>query len=126
MKNNSRIIIAATQSGSGKTTITVGLLAALKNRGLNVQAYKIGPDYIDTGWHELASGKISHNLDSWLVGSDKLKEIFISTAAGADIAIIEGVMGLYDGGQGGISSTAEISKLLNAPIVLIIDAKSIF
>ena len=125
MKNNlPRIIIAATQSGSGKTTITAGLLAALKNRGLNVQPYKIGPDYIDTGWHALACGKISHNLDSWLVGKDKLNEIFIQTAFRADISIIEGVMGLYDGGKGGISSTAEISKLLNAPVVLVIDAKS--
>ena len=125
MKNNfPRLIIAATQSGSGKTTITAGLLAALKNRGLNVQAYKVGPDYIDTGWHELASGKISHNLDSWLVGEDKLKEIFIETASRADISVIEGVMGLYDGGRGGISSTAEISKLLDAPVILVIDAKS--
>ena len=118
------MIIAATQSGSGKTTITAGLLAALKMRGLNVQSYKVGPDYIDTGWHSLASGKISHNLDSWLVGEDKLKEIFTATSSGADISIIEGVMGLYDGGRGGISSTAEISKLLNAPVVLVIDAKS--
>lgn len=125
MKNNfPRLIIAATQSGSGKTTITAGLLAALKRRGLKVQSYKVGPDYIDTGWHSLASGKISHNLDSWLVGEDKLKEIFTATADGADISIIEGVMGLYDGGRGGISSTAEISKLLNAPVVLVIDAKS--
>ena len=124
MKNNPRLIIAATQSGSGKTTITAGLLAALKNRGLNVQAYKVGPDYIDTGWHELASGKISHNLDSWLVGADKLKEIFTETSNGADLSIIEGVMGLYDGGRGGISSTAEISKFLDAPVVLVIDAKS--
>ncbi len=124
MKNNSRIIIAATMSGSGKTTITVGLLAALKNRGLNVQPYKIGPDYIDTGWHTLACGKISHNLDSWLVGEEKIKKIFVETSENADISIIEGVMGLFDGGKGGISSTAQISKLLNAPIVLIIDAKS--
>ena len=125
MTNNfPRIIIAATQSGSGKTTITAGLIAALKNRGLNVQAYKIGPDYIDTGWHLLAGGKISHNLDSWLVGEDKLKEIFFETSRGADISIIEGVMGLYDGGKGGISSTAQISKLLDAPVVLVIDAKS--
>lgn len=123
-KNFSRLIIAATQSGSGKTTITEGLLAVLKNRGLNVQAYKIGPDYIDTGWHELAIGKPSHNLDSWLVGANKLKEIFVETSSGADLSIIEGVMGLYDGGRGGISSTAEISKLLNAPVVLVIDAKS--
>jgi len=125
MKNNfPRLIIAATQSGSGKTTITTGLLAALKNRGLNVQAYKVGPDYIDTGWHALAIGKPSHNLDSWLVGADKLTEIFAETSRGADVSIIEGVMGLYDGGRGGISSTAEISKVLNAPVVLVIDAKS--
>ena len=123
-KNFPRLIIAATQSGSGKTTITAGLLAALKNRGLNIQAYKIGADYIDTGWHELASGKTSHNLDSWLVGADKLKEIFVETSSGADISIIEGVMGLYDGGRGGISSTAEISKFIDAPVVLVIDAKS--
>ena len=124
MKNFPRLIIAATQSGSGKTTITAGLLAALKNRGLNVQPYKVGPDYIDTSWHELACGKISHNLDSWLVGAENLKKIFVETAEGADLSIIEGVMGLYDGGRGGVSSTAEISKLLNAPVVLVIDAKS--
>ena len=125
MTNNfPRLIIAATQSGCGKTTITVGLLAALKNRGLNVQPYKVGPDYIDTGWHTLAVGKISHNLDSWLVGANKLTEIFADTSRGADISVVEGVMGLYDGGRGGISSTAEISKLLNTPVVLIIDAKS--
>lgn len=122
--NFPRLIIAATQSGSGKTTITVGLLAALKNRGLDVQPYKVGPDYIDTSWHELACRKISHNLDTWLVGTDKLKKIFVETSNGADLSIVEGVMGLYDGGRGGISSTAEISKLLNAPVVLIIDAKS--
>ena len=114
--------MAATQSGSGKTTITAGLLAALKNRGLDVQPYKIGPDYIDTGWHELACGKISHNLDSWLVGADKLQKIFVKTAG--EISIIEGVMGLYDGGRAGVSSTAEISKLLDAPVILVIDAKS--
>ena len=96
----------------------------MQKRGLNVQPYKVGADYIDTGWHELACKKISHNLDSWLVGEDKLKKIFIETSNGADISIIEGVMGLYDGGKGGVSSTAEISKLLNAPIILIIDAKS--
>lgn len=125
MKNKfPRLIIAATQSGSGKTTITAGLLAALKKRGLNVQPYKVGADYIDTGWHELACGKPSHNLDSWLVGKDNLKEIFIKTATRADISITEGVMGLYDGGRGGISSTAEISKLLDAPVILVIDAKS--
>lgn len=119
-----RLIIAATQSGSGKTTIVSGLLAALKMRGLEVQAYKIGPDYIDPDYHEIASGKHSHNLDTWLVGSEKLGEIFFNSFGASDIAIIEGVMGLYDGGRGGISSTAEVAKFLDAPVVLVIDAKS--
>ena len=124
MKNFRRIVIAATQSGAGKTTITCGIIAALRKRGLKVQSYKVGPDYIDTGFHEVAAGRPAQNLDSWLVGKDKLAEIFYSTYGDADIAIIEGVMGLYDGGRGGISSTAEIAKILNAPVILVIDAKS--
>ena len=124
MKKIPRLIIAATHSGAGKTTITCGIISALKRRGLKVQAYKVGPDYIDTGFHEIASGRPAQNLDSWLVGKDKIAEIFYSTAGDADIAIIEGVMGLYDGGRGGISSTAEIAKILNVPVILVIDAKS--
>lgn len=119
-----RLIIAATQSGSGKTTIVSGILAALKNRGLKVQSYKVGPDYIDPGFHEISSGRPAHNLDSWLVGKEKIADIFLKTFGDADIAIVEGVMGLFDGGKGGISSTAEISKILNSPVVLVIDAKS--
>lgn len=118
-----KIVIAATQSGSGKTTIVAGILSALKNRGMKVQSYKIGPDYIDGGFHEIASGKPAHNLDSWLVG-EKLADIFFETAKNSDIAVIEGVMGLYDGGRGGIGSTAEVAKILNAPVILVIDAKS--
>lgn len=124
VKKIPRLVIAATHSGAGKTTITCGIIAALRQRGLKVQAYKVGPDYIDTGFHEIASGRPAQNLDSWLVGKDKLAEIFYATANDADIAIIEGVMGLYDGGRGGISSTAEIAKILNAPVILVIDAKS--
>ena len=123
-KNFPRIVIAATQSGAGKTTITSGILAALKKRGLNVQAYKVGPDYIDTGFHEIASGKASHNLDSWLVGEKKLGEIFFFGSKCAEIALIEGVMGLYDGGLGGVSSTAQISQILASPVILVIDVKS--
>ena len=123
-RNIPRIVIAATQSGSGKTTIVTGILAALKNRGLIVQSYKIGPDYIDPGYHSLASSRPAHNLDSWLLPEDRLKEIFVETSQNADIAIIEGVMGLYDGGKNGISSTAQIAKLLDAPVVLVIDARS--
>ena len=119
-----RIVIAATRSGSGKTTIVAGLLAALRKKGLKVQAYKIGPDYIDPGYHALASGRAVHNLDTWLVPEVRLREIFARSAASSDIAVIEGVMGLYDGGRGGISSTAEIARLLDAPVLLVIDAKS--
>lgn len=119
-----RLVIAAVHSGAGKTTIASGLLAALAARGLKVQSYKIGPDYIDPGFHQLASGKPAHNLDTWLVPAEVMLATFSSTAAGNDIAIVEGVMGLYDGGNSGISSTAQISKLINAPVVLIIDARS--
>ena len=119
-----RVVIGAVSSGSGKTTIVTGILSALRQRGLNVQSYKIGPDYIDPGYHKLASGNPAHNLDSWLMPQEKLKEVFCRTAEEADIAIIEGVMGLYDGGRKGVSSTAEIAKLLDAPVILVIDAKS--
>ncbi len=119
-----RLVIAATQSGSGKTTLVTGLLAALRARGLRVQSYKIGPDYIDPGYHTLASGRPSHNLDTWLVPAERLCDIFMQTAGDADLAVIEGVMGLYDGGRNGVSSTASIAKLLQAPILLVIDAKS--
>ena len=119
-----RIVIAATQSGSGKTTIVTGVLFALAKLGYNVQSYKIGPDYIDPGYHELASGKPGHNLDTWLVPTEKINSIFYKTAQKSDIAIIEGVMGLYDGGRKGISSTAALAKQLQAPVVLVIDVKS--
>ena len=119
-----RIVIAATQSGSGKTTLVTGILAALREQGRKVQAYKIGPDYIDPGYHALASGRPAHNLDTWLVPKAQLKEMFAESAKDAELAVIEGVMGLYDGGRRGISSTAEIAKLLDAPVLLVIDAKS--
>lgn len=122
--NIPRVVIAGVSSGVGKTTIVTGMLAALAKRGLKVQSYKVGPDYIDPGFHRLASGKSAHNLDSWLVPPESLAEIFASTAAGNDIAIIEGVMGLYDGGRSGVSSTAAIAKLLKAPVILVIDAKA--
>ena len=122
--NIPRLVIAGTHSGVGKTTIVTGLLAALKERGLRVQAYKVGPDYIDTGFHSLACGRASHNLDTWLVPQAELTELFLDTAADSDIAVIEGVMGLYDGGRNGISSTAAIAKQLAAPVVLVIDASS--
>jgi cobyrinic acid a,c-diamide synthase len=118
-----RLVVAGTHSGVGKTTIVTGLLAAFKQRGLTVQSYKIGPDYIDPGYHRLASGQAAHNLDSWLVTADKLAAIFAKTAAGNDLVVIEGVMGLYDGGRDGVSSTADIAKRLAAPVVLVVDAR---
>lgn len=119
-----RIVIAGTHSGVGKTTIVTGLLAALRSRGLKVQSYKVGPDYIDPGYHRLASGRVSHNLDTWLVPADKIAAVFATTAVDCDVAIIEGVMGLYDGGRNGVSSTASIAKLLNAPVILTVDVKA--
>lgn len=119
-----RLLIAAPQSGSGKTTIVSGLLAALKRRGFSVQPFKVGPDYIDAGYHEAASGRRCHSLDTWLTGAEAMKSIFAGNAEKAGISVIEGVMGFYDGGRGGISSTAEIAKLLKTPVVLVIDVRS--
>ena len=119
-----RIVIAATQSGSGKTTLTCGILSDLRRKGLRVQAYKAGPDYIDPGYLGLASGRPAHNLDTWLMDAPAMKRLFAETAQGADLAVIEGVMGLYDGGKYGVSSTAALAKELKAPVVLVIDAKS--
>jgi len=119
-----RIVIAGTNSGVGKTTIVAGLLAVLRQRGLRVQSYKVGPDYIDPGYHRLASGVAAHNLDTWLVPEGELVPLFAKTAAGADIAVIEGVMGLFDGGRSGISSTAAIAKALGAPAAVVLDARS--
>ncbi len=124
MRSIPRVVIAATQSGAGKTTIVTGLLAALRQRGLKVQSFKAGPDYIDPGYHKLASGQPAHNLDSWLTPAEILPEILATETENADIAVVEGVMGLYDGGRQGISSTAEIAKIINAPVLLVIDAKS--
>lgn len=119
-----RVVIAGTSSGVGKTTITAGLLAALRKRGLRVQSFKIGPDYIDPGFHSIASGRESYNLDTWLVPPENLVHDFSELSGDADISVIEGVMGLFDGGKNGISSTADIAKRLDAPVILVIDCKA--
>lgn len=119
-----RVVIAGTNSGVGKTTIVAGLLAAYRERGLAVQSFKVGPDYIDPGFHKIASGRDSYNLDTWLVPPHKMNPFFARMCENADMAIVEGVMGLYDGGREGVSSTAEIAKQLNAPVILVIDCKA--
>lgn len=118
-------IVAAPASGSGKTTVTLALLAALKRRGIEVAPFKVGPDFIDPGHHAAACGCPSRNLDSWMCGTDGVQHTFAKGCAGAGMAIVEGVMGLFDGADGGSDkgSTAEIAKLLNAPVLLVIDAR---
>ncbi|GGA51472.1 cobyrinic acid a,c-diamide synthase [Kroppenstedtia guangzhouensis] len=119
-----RIVIAGTGSGVGKTTVTLGLLSALTRRGIRVQAFKAGPDYLDPGFHRLATGRPSRNLDTWMLGTDGMREVFLKGAQGADLCLIEGVMGLFDGNdsRSNEGSTAEIAAELGAPVVLILDA----
>jgi cobyrinic acid a,c-diamide synthase len=118
-----RILIAGTHSGAGKTTITAGLLAALRKKGLKVQPFKVGPDYIDTGYHAVAAGRMSYNLDFWMMPQPNIVQLFIHGMEGIDFGVIEGVMGLYDGvGSTPEGSTAEIAKLLNTPVLLVVDA----
>lgn len=122
--NIPRIIIGGTQSGVGKTTISTGLMAALTKKGKKVQPFKVGPDYIDPSYHTLATGRPSRNLDSWFVGDPVIQELFLRGCRGADLAIVEGVMGFYDG-FGALEergSTAHIAKTLNAPVILIVNA----
>ncbi|MEV8394422.1 MULTISPECIES: cobyrinate a,c-diamide synthase [unclassified Streptomyces] len=151
MVNVPRLVIAAPASGSGKTTVATGLMAAFSERGLAVSPHKVGPDYIDPGYHALAvsrgasgaaggagaagrSGaagsaaraRPGRNLDAYMCGPALIGPLFAHGAAGCDLAVVEGVMGLYDGasGQGELASTAQVSKLLRAPVVLVVDASS--
>jgi cobyrinic acid a,c-diamide synthase len=122
-----RLVIAGTHSGVGKTTVTLALLAALKARGRRVQAFKVGPDFIDPGHHAALTGRPSRNLDGWMLGPTVSRQIFLKAAAGVDLSIIEGMMGLFDGSSptDEKGSTAEAAKLLEAPVLLVIDGSAI-
>ena len=120
-----RLVIAGTHSGVGKTTVAVGLMAAFRATGLTVGAAKVGPDFIDPGYHSLAVGRPSRNLDIWMCGSDAILPLAGRAGAGCDLLVVEGVMGLFDGaGDGTPSSTADVAVLLDAPVILVVDASS--
>ncbi|UJX43189.1 cobyrinate a,c-diamide synthase [Desulfovibrio sp. JY] len=120
------LVVAGTRSGCGKTSVALGLMRALSRRGLRVQAFKVGPDFIDPGHHGLATGRVSHNLDNWMCGSDVVREIFARYAADADVVVVEGVMGLFDGfsARDDAGSTARLAKTLGLPVLLVVDAAS--
>ncbi len=124
MVNLPRVLIAATRSGDGKTTVATGIMAALRARGLRVSPHKVGPDFIDPSYHAAACGAPGRNLDPWLVGEDLIGPLLQHGAAGADVAVIEGVMGLFDGaaGRGDYASTAHVARLTGTPVVLVVGA----
>ena len=119
-----RLVVAGTHSGVGKTTVASGLMAAFSARGLSVAPFKVGPDFIDPSYHALATGRPGRNLDAFLSGEDLVGPLFAHGVSGADVAVIEGVMGLFDGKSGGgeFASTAHVAKLLRAPVLLVVDA----
>src|SRR5436309_6152642 len=117
-------VISAPMTGSGKTTVTLGLLETLRKRGLAVQPFKVGPDFIDPGLHEIAAGLPSHNLDGWMFPREANQGLFVRASEGKDLAIVEGVMGLFDSfdGKSETGSTAEMAKWLDLPVILVVDA----
>jgi cobyrinic acid a,c-diamide synthase len=122
-----RVMIAGTSSWAGKTTICAGIMAALTRKGRKVVPFKVGPDYIDPGFHRFVTGNPSYNLDSWLLSENTLRHLFLRNAVEGDISIIEGVMGLYDGlgSEKDMGSSAHVSKILKIPVILVIDGKGI-
>lgn len=122
-----RLILAGDRSSAGKTTVSTGIMALLHERGLEVQPFKVGLDYVDPGYHALVTGRPGENLDGFLMAEPAIVEAFQHSAAGADVSIIEGVRGLYEGLEAlsDIGSTAQIAKTLRAPVVLVLDAQSV-
>jgi cobyrinic acid a,c-diamide synthase len=117
-----RLVVAGTHSGVGKTTVATGLMAAFARRGVAVASAKVGPDFIDPGYHALATGRPGRNLDPWMCGADAIGPLAGRAAKGADLLLIEGVMGLFDGAADGTpSSTADVARMLDAPVVLVVD-----
>jgi len=121
-----RVVVAGTHSGVGKTTIATGLMAALRRRGTRVAAAKVGPDFIDPGYHALATGRAARNLDAWICGEHRIAPLAAKAAHGADVLVVEGVMGLFDGAAepGNPASTAHVARLLDAPVLLVVDASA--
>ncbi len=113
-------------SGAGKTTVTLGLMAALRRRGLRIQGFKVGPDFIDPGLHARVTGRPSHNLDGWLLSEHEVRAIFGRHTTDADVALVEGMMGLFDGPEGASDrgSSAEIARWLNLPVLLAVDVSA--
>jgi cobyrinic acid a,c-diamide synthase len=120
------LVIAGPQSGVGKTTVTLALIAAARRRGMRVQAFKVGPDFIDPGHLTKAAGRACHNLDGWMLTRETNREIFFRSARNAELVVVEGVMGLFDGydGLSEAGSTAQMAKWLKLPVVLVVDARS--
>jgi cobyrinic acid a,c-diamide synthase len=118
-----RLLVAGTHSGVGKTTVATGLMAAFTARGRKVAGFKVGPDFIDPSYHALACGRPGRNLDAFLSGTELVAPLFAHGAAGADLAVVEGVMGMFDGatGSGELASSAQVAKLLRAPVLLVVD-----
>ena len=120
-----RVVIAGTHSGVGKTTVATGVMAAMRRRGVSVAPAKVGPDFIDPGYHALACGRPGRNLDAWMCGPDNIAGLAARAGRDSDILVVEGVMGLFDGAADGApSSTADIATLIGAPVILVVDCSS--